>query len=77
MLHANPLLQTLPRWTIAPAGPPRYGALRKARLPTQLSTLEATCQALAGIEGAPTRYEPLLAAFGRFVDGRAGRTPPQ
>ncbi len=71
MLHANPLLQTLPRWTIAPAGPARYGALRKARLPTQLSTLEATCQALAGIEAAPARYESLLAAFGRFVDGRA------
>ncbi len=77
MLHANPLLQTLPRWTIAPAGPARYGALRKARLPTQLSTLEATCEALAGIEAAPARYAPLLAAFGRFVDGRAARAPPQ
>jgi DTW domain-containing protein YfiP len=51
----------------------RYGTLRKARLPTQLSTLEATCAALADIEAAPTRYAPLVTAFGRFVDDRAGR----
>ena len=67
MLHANPLLQSLPRWSIAPSGPARYAALRKARLPSQLSTLEATCAALAQIELAPARYEPLLAAFERFV----------
>ena len=73
MLLANPLLQALPRWSLAPAELSRYGALRKARLATQLSTLEATCAALADIEAAPARYEPLLAAFGRFVDDRAGR----
>ncbi len=73
MLLANPLLQALPRWPLAPAELSRYGALRKARLTTQLSTLEATCAALADIEAAPARYEPLLAAFGRFVDDRAGR----
>ena len=73
MLLANPLLQALPRWPLAPAELSRYGALRKARLATQLSTLEATCAALADIEAAPARYEPLLAAFGRFVDDRAGR----
>jgi len=69
----------LPRWSVAPAAPTRYGALRKARRPWQLSTLEATCAALAEIEGAPLRYAPLLDAFERFVaDGaaRAGRTPP-
>jgi len=73
MLHANPLLQSLPRWTIAPSGPARYAALRKARRPAQLSTLEAACAALADIEDAPARYEPLLAAFERFVADRASR----
>jgi len=78
MLRANALLQSLPRWTIAPAAPARYRALRKAPQATQLSTLEAACAALAEIEGAPARYAPLLDAFERFVaDGvaRAGRTP--
>ena len=76
MLHANPLLQSLPRCSIAPAGPARYAALRKARLSGQLSTLEATCAALATLERAPLRYQPLLAAFEDFVEqgaARAGR----
>ena len=73
MLHANPLLQTLPRWSVATDPGTRYRALRKARLPTQLSTLEATCAALAEAEGAPERYAPLLAAFDRFVADRAAR----
>ena len=81
MLRANALLQSLPRWSIAPSGPTRYAALRKARLPSQLSTLEASCAALAQIEDAPTRYAPLLAAFERFVEQGAarasrGRDPP-
>jgi DTW domain-containing protein YfiP len=67
MLHANPLLQTLPRWPLGPVAPARYRALRKARLPTQLSTLEASCAALAEVEAVPARYAPLLAAFDRFV----------
>jgi len=73
MLHANPLLQTLPRWPLAAATSSRYAALRKARLPTQLSTLEATCAALAELEHAPARYVPLLEAFDRFVADRAAR----
>ena len=73
MLHANPLLQTLPRWSIAPDAPARYAALRKARRPAQLSTLEAACAALARIEDAPGRYAPLLAAFDRFVADGASR----
>ena len=73
MLHANPLLQSLPRWAIPAASPSRYGALRRARLPLQLSTLEAACAALAGIEQAPARYAPLLEAFDRFVADRASR----
>jgi len=73
MLRANPLLQSLPRWSIAPEMPARYAALRKAHRPGQLSTLEATCAALASIEDAPTRYEPLLAAFERFVQDGVAR----
>jgi DTW domain-containing protein YfiP len=78
MLHANPLLQSLPRWALAPAGASRYGALRKARRATQLSTLEATCAALADIEAAPARYQGLLEAFECFVADRAARAggPP-
>ena len=79
MLYANPLLQTLPRWSLAPSTPGRYAALRKARSTTQLSTLEATCVALADIEDAPARYTPLLASFDRFVEDRAlraGRSAP-
>jgi len=70
MLHANPLLQTLPRWSLSPAGPSRYGTLRKAALASQLSTLEAACAALRDIESAPARYEPLLATLDRFVAER-------
>jgi DTW domain-containing protein YfiP len=81
MLRANALLQSLPRWTVEPAAPARYRALRKAPKASQLSTLEATCAALADIEGAPARYAPLLDAFDHFVAegaARAGRiTPPQ
>ncbi len=73
MLHANPLLQSLPRWAISSARPSRYAALRKARVPSQLSTLEAACAALADIEQAPARYAPLLDAFDRFVADRASR----
>ena len=76
MLHANPLLQALPRWPLAPQLPSRYGALRKARLAIQLSTLEAACAALGDIESAPARYAPLLAAFDRFVADRAARARP-
>jgi len=79
MLRANALLQSLPRWTLEPAAPARYRALRKARKPSQLSTLEATCAALAAIERAPARYAPLLDAFDRFVAdaaARAGRSVP-
>ena len=75
MLCANPLLQSLPRWAVAPGDAARYAALRKARRPDQLSTLEATCAALAQIEGASARYAPLLEAFDRFVAERAARAP--
>ena len=71
LLHLNPALQALPRWALVdpPAG--RYAPLRRAARPHQLSTLEATCHALAQIESDTARYAPLLDAFAGWVDGQA------
>lgn len=74
MLHLNPLLQGLPRLSLHPDAPSRY-LIRKARRPDQLSTLEATCMALAALEQAPDLYAPLLAAFDAFVAAQAGFHP--
>ena len=74
MLMSNPLLQALPRFALTPASASRYGALRRARLATQLSTLEATCAALALLDDDAARCAPLLRAFERFVDDRVGRS---
>lgn len=63
--------------------PPSRYAIRKAHKPGQLSTLEATCAALAQLEGDAERFTPLLQAFDGFVasqmvfTGRLHRTPPQ
>jgi DTW domain-containing protein len=74
MLHLSPALQRLPRLALdeVPAG--RY-AIRKAHKPGQLSTLEATCAALAQLEGAAARWQPLLAAFDGFVAQQLGFVP--
>jgi DTW domain-containing protein YfiP len=66
MLHLSPALQRLPRLVLDDVPQSRY-AIRKAHKPGQLSTLEATCAALAQLEGDAARWEPLLAAFDRFV----------
>lgn len=66
MLYLNPLLQQLPR--LALQGLPVSGyRIRKAHKPDQLSTLEASCAALAQLEGQAQAFEPLLAAFEGFV----------
>ncbi|WP_290675152.1 tRNA-uridine aminocarboxypropyltransferase [Aquabacterium sp.] len=69
MLHLHPALQVLPRMALSPDAPSRY-LIRKAHRPDQLSTLEATCMALAELEHAPDRYTPLLTAFSSFVSDR-------
>ena len=66
MLHQSPLLQGLPRLSLKDVPTSSY-LIRKAHQPGQLSTLEATCAALAQLEGQPTRFQPLLAAFDGFV----------
>jgi DTW domain-containing protein YfiP len=66
MLHQSSALQRLPRLALTDVPPGRY-AIRKAHQPEQLSTLEATCAALAQLEGDAARWQPLLAAFDQFV----------
>lgn len=66
MLHISPALQRLPRLALSEVAAPRY-TIRKAHKPGQLSTLEATCTALAQLEGDTARWQPLLHAFDRFV----------
>ncbi len=74
MLHVSPALQRLPRLNLddTPAG--RY-VIRKAHKPDQLSTLEATCAALAQLEGDGAHWHALLAAFDKFVAQRSGLVP--
>ena len=66
MLYANPLLQQLPRLALQDVGVSHY-LIRKAHRPDQLSTLEATCAALAQLQGGAQPLQPLLAAFDGFV----------
>ena len=57
MLYLNPLLQQLPRLTLRDLPASRY-RIRKAHQPDQLSTLEATCTALAQLEASPSHALP-------------------
>jgi len=66
LLQRHPSLQRLPRLGLSAPPPSRY-TIRKAQRPEQRSTLEATCLALAALEGDPARYEPLLRAFDGWV----------
>ncbi len=72
MLHLNPLLQGLPRLPLRDPPPSQY-RIRKAHRPDQLSTLEATCYALAQLEQRPAQYQPLLQAFDGFVQEQLAR----
>ena len=74
MLYQSPPLQQLPRLALRGL-PPSHYRIRKAHLPDQLSTLEATCAALAQLEGGGDRFGPLLAAFDGFVAQQAGYRP--
>jgi DTW domain-containing protein YfiP len=74
ILHLNPLLQTLPRLSLQGTTGSRY-VIRKAHRPDQLSTLEATCHALAQLEGKSSSTNALLAAFDGFVAQHIGLRP--
>jgi DTW domain-containing protein YfiP len=71
MLYLNPLLQVLPRLSLRDT-PATYYPLRKAHRPDQLSTLEATCAALAQLESACAPFASLLTAFDGFVAQQLG-----
>lgn len=73
MLLEHPALAALPRVALTAPAPTRYRDIRAARSPDQLSTLEATVQALAMLEGADFDGAPLLEAFGHFVEREVGR----
>ncbi len=77
MLLEHPMLAALPRLNLQAPAPTRYRAIRAARRVDQLSTLEATVQALAMLEGPFFEGAPLLDAFGRFVASVAARQPPR
>ena len=77
MLHQSLLLQGLPRLSLDDVPVSRY-VIRKAHKPGQLSTLEATCAALAQLDGDAQRCQPLLTAFDGFVAQQlAFRQTPQ
>jgi DTW domain-containing protein YfiP len=73
MLLEHPTLAALPRLSLDAPAPTRYRAIRAARRANQVSTLEATVQALAMLEGPSFDAAPLLDAFGLFVTGVAAR----
>jgi DTW domain-containing protein YfiP len=68
MLFEHPWLRALPRLALQAPPPSRYTTLRRAERPGQRSTLEATCLALAQLEGDAARYAALLQAFDGFVE---------
>jgi DTW domain-containing protein YfiP len=73
MLLEHPALAALPRLSLDAPAPTRYRAIRAARRADQVSTLEATVQALALLEGPSFDATPLLDAFAHFVAGVAAR----
>lgn len=71
MLYLSPPLQALPRLSLQDPAASSY-RIRKAHRPDQLSTLEATCAALAQLEGRAEKFQPLLTAFDSFVAQQLG-----
>lgn len=68
LLYLNPLLDALPRVTLASVQPSRY-RLRKAPEDGALSTIEAVTQALNALEGAG-RFDELLRPFDALIEGQ-------
>ena len=70
MLYLNPALQQMPCLALQVLPASRY-SIRKTHKADQLSTLEATCAALAQLEGDQATFELLLTAFDGFVAQQA------
>ncbi len=75
-LALAPLPLPLPRLSLHAPAPTCQGAIRVARRADQISTLEATVQALLVLEGPSFGAAALLEDFGRFVAGMAPRQRP-
>jgi len=65
-LYLNPWLTALPKYPLRHPEPSRY-SIRKAEKPGQLSTLEATCAAIAQAENSTKNSQPILNAFERYL----------
>ena len=74
MLYRNPVLQGLPRFSLADI-PASHYRIRKAHKADQLSTLEATIYALMRLENAEDEYLRLLDAFDGFVGQQLAHIP--
>lgn len=74
MLYLSPALQPLPRLALTDTPDSRY-RIRRARRPGQLSTLEASCYALAHLEAGRVDYTPLLDAFDGFNEQQLAFRP--
>ena len=74
MLSLNPQLKHMQRLSLTAVPASRY-LIRKAHDTHQLSTLEATCEALAQLEGSAVAMQPLLEAFDGFVGQQLARRP--
>ena len=76
LLLEHPALLALPRWSLDALATTRYRAIRKARRPDQVSTLEATAHALAVLEGPDFNAAGLLDGFEGFIAAVAARHRP-
>lgn len=72
LLRVNPWLAALPRVAVRPDAPTRF-VLRRQRTAEGRSTLEAVAAALAVLEGAPARFERMLAALDALAAERDSR----
>lgn len=66
IVRANPVLETLPRFSL-PAGTPSEYRVRKAAEPAAVSTIEAIVRALGALEPQQD-FQPLLAPFKVLVE---------
>lgn len=66
IIHANPVLETLPRLVLPPGEPSAY-RVRKATEPAAVSTMEAIVRTLAILEPEQD-FQPVLAPFNAMVE---------
>lgn len=75
MLYLNPLLQALPRLALGDVPASRYGTLRKAHAPDQLSTLEAAACSLEQLDAQGPPLQPLRQALEGLLSLHAVHRP--